>query len=57
MATEQQVETVAAAIREAFERHVKRPKLRPWKLLPEDVRETCRAEARAAIQAYESTLK
>lgn len=54
---DEQIEAVATAIRKAFEQRVKRPKLRPWRLLPEDVRAAFRLEARAAIQAYESTLK
>ena len=49
-------EIVARAIRRAFEIRVKRPKVMDWDLLPEDVREGFRFEARAAIEAYESVL-
>lgn len=52
----EQIEIVATAIRRAFELRVKRPKPRPWHLLPEDVREAFRIEALAAIEAYESTI-
>lgn len=51
------IEVVAMAIRRAMEQRVKRPKLRPWDLLPEDVRAGFRIEAEAAIMAYESILK
>lgn len=55
MATEQQVEAVARAIRRAFEERCKRPKFSNWDKIGEELREAFRFEARAAIAAYEAT--
>lgn len=56
MATSQQIETVAQAIRQAWGARNPLRKPRAWDALPEQVREDFRREARAAIAAYESTL-
>lgn len=54
--TEHQIEIVAQAIRRAFETRTKHTKHANWQHLGEQVREGFRIEARAAIEAYESTL-
>lgn len=54
--TEHQVEVVAQTIRRAFETRTKHTKHANWQKLGEEVREGFRIEARAAIEAYESTL-
>jgi hypothetical protein len=54
MATEQQLETVAQAIRTAARARNPKSKPRPWAQLPEQVRADFRLEARAAIAAYEA---
>lgn len=56
MTRDEQVELVARAIRRAFEARTKHTKHANWGMLGETVREGFRIEARAAIEAYESTL-
>lgn len=55
MTREQQIETVAQAIRTAWGARSNRPYTKPreWDDLPEQVRADFRKEARAAIEAYE----
>ncbi|MCC6314807.1 MAG: hypothetical protein IT337_12435 [Thermomicrobiales bacterium] len=58
---DQIIEAVAMAIRDqAANRAVdakRRPLGRPWKELPRRLRESYRAEARAAIRAYERAAR
>lgn len=51
MPTERQIEAAAQAIREVFGNRSGRGA--PWSALPAKVKEDYRAEARAAIEAYE----
>lgn len=55
MATEQQIETVAKAIRLAFLRQQGGVRTRDWKDIPEKLRESFKLEAAAAIEAYETS--
>lgn len=50
-----QVDTVAQAIRAAFLRRQGGTMPRPWAAIPEQLRESFRLEAVAAIEAYEGT--
>lgn len=57
MTRNEQIEHVAKAIREAWLRRDPKFAKRSWDTLPATTRRSFMDEARAAIEAYETTLK
>lgn len=58
MTRDEQIEIVAQAIRNSFIRRIKDSGsyARPWPMLPDGLRKQFTDEAKAAIEAYESTI-